>query len=52
MLQDYDVLLMKMQAICNKSPQTVKYITNFWESSDEVVIKVNDNVEVSSRTYL
>ena len=47
MQQDYDVFLTKVQAICKKSPLTVRYVTKVRGSNDEVVIKVNDDVEVS-----
>ena len=48
MVQDFDVFLTKVQAICKKSPLTVRYVTKVRGSNDEVVIKINDDVEVST----
>ena len=47
LLQDYDVFITKVQAICKKSPLKVRYITKVRGSNDEVVVKVNDDVDVS-----
>ena len=47
LLQDYDVFLSKVQGICKKSPLTVRYVTKVRGANDEVVIKVNDDQEVS-----
>ena len=44
---EYDVFVTKVEAICKKSPLKVRYITKVRGSNDEVVIKVNDDIDVS-----
>ena len=44
---DYDVFITKVQAICKRSPLKVRYVTKVRGSSDEVVLKVNDDIDVS-----
>ena len=51
LVEDYDIFLTKVQAICKKSPLNVRYITKVRGSNDEVVIKVNDDVDVSIEQY-
>ena len=48
LVAEYDVFLSKVQVICKKSPLKVRYVTKVRGSNDEVVIKVNDDIEVSS----
>ena len=44
---DFDAFVTKVESICKKSPLKVRYITKVRGANDMVVLKVNDDQEVS-----
>ena len=44
--KDFDTFLSKVEGICKKSPLKVRYVTKVRGANDEVVLKVNDDLEV------
>ena len=50
--KDFDTFVSKVETISKKSPLKVRYMTKVRVGDDEVVLKVNDDLEVSFRFYL
>ena len=46
--KDFETFASKVEAICKKSPLKVRYVAKVRGGDDEVVLKVNDDTEVST----